>query len=113
MSYDAYDFFYEQIAPKMVELFKDFNPEESEGKVYDKFKEILSHNDNEKFKTDILNLLVDPNNEGPIHQTMQEVFNILSFDEKILRKLEYSSGGAIIKVDYEGVYREQEKEEKE
>jgi hypothetical protein len=114
MSFTSCDFFYKNIAPKMVELFRDFDPEEPEGKVYDGFKEILRECFNEgsyeKFQADMMNVLViNPESNLTIDVAIQKFFDIFAYDEEMtLRKLEYASGGSIINVDYEGVYREEQ-----
>jgi hypothetical protein len=114
MGYDSYDFFYDHVAPKMVELFKNFNPEDN-GETYDKFKKILANicveGNAEKFQADIVKVALDNENILSTEEAVQTFFTMFVANEKILRKIEYSSGGAIINVDYEGVYKEQEKEE--
>jgi hypothetical protein len=114
MSYTSYDFFYEHIAPKMVELFKEFNPNDT-GETYDKFKEILKgsldQERSEKFQSDLVNMSINPDGTLTVEKAVEKFFNIFVYDDMTLRKIEYASGGAIIGVDYEGVYREQEAEE--
>ena len=110
MSYNSCDFFYEHVAPKMVELFKTFDPAD-QGEAYDKFIKILTRScveaRSEKFQSDLLRIAVDPKEELTIDQVVEKAFNMYVYDEMNLRKIEYAHRGAIINVDYEGVYREE------
>ena len=118
MSYTSYDFFLERIAPRMSELFKSFNPDDNDNeKMYDEFKNILAFGGGfgflEKFQIDIINTVINADEPHTVEQAMQKFFNMFICDDEVLRKIEYSSDGAIIKVDYDGLCKELEKEERQ
>jgi len=119
MSYSADDFFFDVIAPKLAELFKDYNritlgPHPSPEKdpfeprsIMEKFigilKDSVEGNGHEKFKKEMLQALMDPHGEDPtIDEVVAEFLSLYSNKDLIIRKLEYSSGNSVISVDFQG-----------
>jgi hypothetical protein len=122
MSYSFDDFFEEYVVPKLTELFKD--PDFAKGEdvnkeISDRFFDILRSSIHmqyrgEDFARKLIEVASDPDGEGlSPDQSIKRFFNQKYADVDLeLRKIEYSSNGAIINVDYRGEMEEQEREEK-
>ena len=108
MSYSADDFFIDNIAPKMIDLFKNYNP--THLSLMEKFMQILKDavagdgNGTEKFKKVLLWALMDPHEEDlTIEDVVADFLSLYPNRELLLRKMEYSSGNSIISVDFQGL----------
>jgi septin family protein len=114
MSYSADDFFSDNIALKMAELFKEYDPEKETNSQFEsltvmkKFIKILKDsaegNGYEKFKREMLSALMNPHEEDiSVDEAVADFLSMYSNKDLLIRKLEYSSGSSIISVDFQGL----------
>jgi len=98
MSYSMEDFFDDHIGPHL-----------SKGMDSDVFlstiKSAMRSDRSDKFAYELLYALVNPDDERMSDEDLlKKCFEITAlYNEKILRKLEYSKGNAVVSVNFEGV----------
>ena len=114
MNYSFDEFFNEEILPKLQDLINGKLSGEMDDS--DKFLAILngafgfgSHS-KESFIYPMIHAMVNPHQEDmSTEQMIRKLFDIMeSNSNRLLRKIEYSDGSTVIKVDYNGLEEEHE-----
>jgi hypothetical protein len=97
MSYLFEDLFNDEILPELKKLVSDEFDDKSE-KFLNILRSCVQHDNRNILTKKLLDVIVD---EHEVYLFIRECFSI-KFDEKELKKIEYSDNSTIIKVDYDG-----------
>jgi hypothetical protein len=106
VSYSFGDFFDDKILPRLKDLKKDDS--DASDKFLQIMREAFGDNQNDSFVRWVVTAIVNPHQEETTSdRLLRQLFNLLQ-EEMELRKVEYTDGNAVIKVNYNGISEEQD-----